>query len=194
MNKSVKRVTGVITLCTVLLTGCNSKNETIKTTVAPSPTATIEVVELGEDTYTTLKDGVYTSTGGAVQVTVPKNWTVSKDSPMVLVAGKEEETKDCLSVTYSAKDSKFSVYKQEDFEEYYNQNFDNYKAVSFEKTTVAGLEAWCLTYTFSTDRDDVTGYEYFIDGNYSYVLSFIDVSGKLKDQIPEIIDSVKICK
>lgn len=193
--KKKRILAGMIFALTITINGCQSNQsakKTAETTASPIPT--VAVVDLPEDSYTTLKDNVYTATGGALQVTVPEDWTISDEDATVLVAGKEEDTKDCLTVQISQKDSKFSEYTVEDFEKIYSKTLNNYEAESYEKTTVGGLEAGCLTYSFSTDAEDVQGYEYFIDGNYTYVLNFTDVSGNLKDKIPEILKQVKICK
>lgn len=187
--------TGAAILMTVVLCACGgSDGEKSKKTTTEAPKQQINTVELPEDSYTTLEKGVYTSTGGAIQLTVPEDWTISKDDATVLVAGKEEDTKDCVTVQYTEKDVRFSEYKVEDFDTYYNSILDNYKAVSLEKTKVADLDAVCLEYTFSTETADVTGYEYFIDGNYTYMIGFIDVSGELKEQIEDILANVTICK
>lgn len=193
--KKKRILAGMIFALTITVNGCQSNQsakKTAETTASPLPT--VAVVDLPEDSYTTLKDNVYTATGGALQVTVPEDWTISDEDATVLVAGKEEDTKDCLTVQISQKDNKFSEYTVEDFEKIYSKTLNNYEAESYEKTTVGGLEAGCLTYSFSTDTEDVQGYEYFIDGNYTYVLNFTDVSGNLKDKIPEILKQVKICK
>lgn len=193
--KKKRILAGMIFALTITVNGCQSNQsakKTAETTASPIPT--VAVVDLPEDSYTTLKDNVYTATGGALQVTVPEDWTISDEDATVLVAGKEEDTKDCLTVQISQKDSKFSEYTVEDFEKIYSKTLNNYEAESYEKTTVGGLEAGCLAYSFSTDTEDVQGYEYFIDGNYTYVLNFTDVSGNLKDKIPEILKQVKICK
>lgn len=192
MRKNVIRMASAMLVLTFAMTACGEEKEEPKAT--PKPTEAIQLIDIPEEDYTTLKNGVYTSTNGAVQVKVPESWKLSKDSAMVLVAGKEEDTKDCLTVEVTKKDDKFEAYTTKDFQDTYDQLLDNYKAVSYEDTKVAGLPAKCLTYTFSTDNADVTGYEYFVDGNYTYILSFIDVSGKLKDQIPGIIEETTICK
>ena len=193
--KKKRILAGMIFALTITVNGCQSNQDAKKTAeTTASPIPTVAVVDLPEDSYTTLKDNVYTATGGALQVTVPEDWTISDEDATVLVAGKEEDTKDCLTVQISQKDSKFSEYTVEDFEKIYSKTLNNYEAESYEKTTVGGLEAGCLAYSFSTDTEDVQGYEYFIDGNYTYVLNFTDVSGNLKDKIPEILKQVKICK
>lgn len=199
-DKSMKKrqvlITGIILLAGVSLSGCSQKaekkteKENITVTVAP----TINVVSLPEDSYGTIKGGVYTSTGGAIQINVPDSWNVSKENATVLVAGKEEETKDCVSIQFSEKDEKFKDYKKEDFATYYDQHLDNFNLVKFEYTTVAGLDALYLEYTFSQDDSDITGYQYIIDGNYSYTIVFTDVSGELKDDMQGILDSMVICK
>lgn len=199
-DKSMKKrqvlITGVILLAGVSLSGCSQKAETKteKENVIVTAAPTINVVSLPEDSYGTIKDGVYTSTGGAVRINVPDSWNVSKENATVLVAGKEEETKDCVSIQFSEKDEKFKDYKKEDFATYYDQHLDNFNLVKFEYTTVAGLDALYLEYTFSQDDSDITGYQYIIDGNYSYTIVFTDVSGKLKDDMQEILDSMVICK
>ena len=191
------QMAGIFLMTGFLLCACGGKTESPNNTTAPvteTPKATVEVVELPESSYTTLKDGVYTSIDGVLQVTVPEHWSVSKEDAKVLLAGTEEDTKDCLTVLYSDKEEGFADYEVSDFEKHYSQSLDNYVATSYTRTTVAGQEAGCLEYTFSTETADVTGYEYFIDGNYTYILSFIDVTGELKDQIPDILESVKLCK
>ena len=150
--KKKRILAGMIFALTITVNGCQSNQsarKTAETTASPIPTIT--VVDLPEDSYTTLKDNVYTATGGALQVTVPEDWTISDEDATVLVAGKEEDTKDCLTVQISQKDSKFSEYTVEDFEKIYSKTLNNYEAESYEKTTVGGLEAGCLTYSFSTD-------------------------------------------
>lgn len=187
--------TGVAILIAASLCACGgSDGKTAKDTAANSPTKQEAIAEIPEELHATLKDGVYTSTGGAIQITVPEEWTISEEDATVLVAGKKEDTKDCVTVQYTAKDEHFSEYTLEDFETYYNSILDNYKAVSLEKTKIADLDAVCLEYTFSTEAADVTGYEYFMDGNHTYMIGFIDVSGELKEQIADILDTVIICK
>lgn len=197
INTKIQRMAGAgaAILMAVTLCACGGSNEEkSKGTATSEPKKQIETVNIPEEKYATLENGVYTSTGGAVQITVPENWTISDEDAKVLVAGKEEETKDCVTVQYTEKDAHFSEYKIEDFENYYNSIFDNYKAISLEETKIADLDAVCLEYTFSTDTADVTGYEYFIDGNYTYMIGFIDVSGELKEQIEDILATVTICK
>lgn len=149
---------------------------------------------LAENTYATLQDGLYTATGGALQFTVGDDWSISEEDATVLVYGDPKKSKDCLSVQYTDKDEEFANYSLEDFEKYYGSIFDNYQGVSYEKSKVAGLDAGCLEYTFSTDVADVTAYQYFIDGEDTYLLTFMDVSGKLKDQVATILESVEIPK
>ena len=187
--------TGAAILLAASLCACGgSDGKTEKETATKAHKQQEVKVEIPEELHATLKDGVYTSTGGAIQITVPKEWTISEEDATVLVAGKKEDTKDCVTVQYTAKDEHFSEYTVEDFETYYNSILDNYKAVSLEKTKIADLDAVCLEYTFSTEAADVTGYEYFMDGNDTYMIGFIDVSGELKDQIADILDTVTICK
>lgn len=186
---------GAAILMTVSLCACGGSDvRTAEKNVTKTSEQQIATTEIPEEIYATLKDGVYTSTGGAIQITVPKDWTISEDDATVLVAGKEEDTKDCVTVQYTAKDEHFAEYTVKDFENYYNSILDNYKAVSLEKTKIADLDAVCLEYTFSTETADVTGYEYFLDGNDTYMIGFIDVSGELKEQIEDILDTVTICK
>ena len=109
--KKKRILAGMIFALTITVNGCQSNQsakKTAETTASPIPT--VAVVDLPEDSYTTLKDNVYTATGGALQVTVPEDWTISDEDATVLVAGKEEDTKDCLTVQISQKDSKFSEY------------------------------------------------------------------------------------
>lgn len=177
------------------LEGCGGQKDTDTANKTEEKTvATIQVVDLPEESYLTLKDGVYTATGGALQLSVPEGWVVSEEDPTLLLPGKEDETKDFVSVQVADKEEDFSKYTKESFEQYYNSIFDNYKAVSFTETTVEGLPAYCLQYEFSKDDSDITGYEYLIDGNYTYMIGFTDVSGTLKEEMDNILDSVIICK
>ena len=186
---------GAAIFMVVSLCACGgSDGKTVEKTVTKIPEQQTSTTEIPEEIPAMLKNGLYTSTGGAIQITVPKDWTISEEDATVLVAGKEEDTKDCVTVQYTEKDERFSEYTVEDFETYYNSILDNYKAVSLETTKIADLDAVCLEYTFSTETADVTGYEYFIDGNYTYMIGFIDVSGELKEQIEDILDTVTICK
>lgn len=196
MKKKQVLITSMLLLAGISLCGCNHKSEsdTKKENITATSATTIKEISLPVDSYGTIKDGVYTSTGGAIQINVPDSWNVSKENATVLVAGKEEETKDCVSIQFSEKDEKFKDYKKEDFATYYDQHLDNFNLVKFEYTTVAGLDALYLEYTFSQDDSDITGYQYIIDGNYSYTIVFTDVSGKLKDDMQKILDSMVICK
>ena len=196
MKKRQVLLTSMVLLAGISICGCSQKSETNtkKENITATATPGIKVISLPEDSYGTIKDGVYTSTGGAVQITVPDSWNVSEENATVLVAGKEEETKDCVSIQFSGKDEKFKDYKKEDFSTYYDQHLDNFNLVKFEYTTVAGLDALYLEYTFSQDDSDIDGYQYIIDGNYSYTIAFTDVSGKLKDEMQGILDSMVICK
>ena len=196
MKKRKVLITSMILLGGISLCGCNQKSEsnTKKENITATSATTIKEISLPVDSYGTIKDGVYTSTGGAIQITVPDNWNVSEENITVLVAGKEGETKDCVSIQFSEKDEKFKDYKKEDFSTYYDQHLDNFNLLKFEHTTVAGLDALYLEYTFSQDDSDIEGYQYIIDGNYSYTIAFTDVSGKLKDEIQAVLDSMVICK
>lgn len=175
------------------LEGCKGQKETAKKT-EDKPNATIQVMDLPEESYLTLEDGVYTATGGALQLSVPEGWIVSEEDPTLLLPGEGEEIKDFVSVQVADKEESFSKYTKESFEEYYNSIFDNYKAVNFTETTVQGLPAYCLEYEFSKDDSDITGYEYLIDGNYTYMIGFTDVSGELKQEMQNILESIVICK
>lgn len=197
VETTIQRImgTGAAILMAVILCACGgSDGGKSRESATDAPEQQAETVEVSEESYATLEKGVYTSTGGALQITVPEDWTISGDDATVLVAGQEEDTKDCVTVQYTEKDAHFSKYTVEDFETYYNSILDNYKAVSLEKTKIADLDAVCLEYTFSTETADVTGYEYFIDGDHTYMIGFIDVSGELKEQIPGILDTVTVCE
>lgn len=196
MKKKQVLITSMLLLASISICGCNHKSEsnTKKENITTTSATTIKEISLPVDSYGTIKDGVYTSTGGAMQITVPDSWNVSEENTTVLVAGKEEETKDCVSIQFSEKDEKFKKYQKEDFSIYYDQYLDNFNLVKFEYTTVKGLDALYLEYTFSRDDSDITGYQYIIDGNYSYTIAFTNVSGKLKDKIQGILDSMVICK
>lgn len=196
MKKRKVLLTSMILLVGIGVCGCNQKAEknTTKENVSDIATPEIKAVSLPEASYGTIKDGVYTSTGGAMQITVPDSWNVSKENPTILVAGKEDETKDCVSIQFSEKDDKFKSYQEEEFSMYYSQHLDNFNLVKFEYTKVAGLDALYLEYTFSQDDSDIDGYQYIIDGNYSYTIVFTDVSGKLKDEVQGTLESMVICK
>lgn len=190
-----KRSIAIVMLLMIGLSGCASeKFEEQKAEPTATPTATIQVKELPEESYLTIEDQVYTATGGALQITVPEDWRVNQEDKTIVLAGKEKDTKDFVSVQVWEKEPKFEEYTEKHFEEYYNSIFDNYQVVDFTKTTVQGLPAFCLQYTFSKDDTDITAYEYMIDGNATYSIVFTDVSGNLKDEIEGILDSVVICK
>ena len=126
MKKRQVLLTSMVLLAGISICGCSQKSETNtkKENITATATPGIKVISLPEDSYGTIKDGVYTSTGGAVQITVPDSWNVSEENATVLVAGKEEETKDCVSIQFSGKDEKFKDYKKEDFSTYYDQHLD----------------------------------------------------------------------
>lgn len=185
---------GLVLFLGLAISACNNSEEKKTEKVKVTPTPAIQEISLPEDTYATLKDGVYTATGGALQLKVPQEWSLSKEDATIIVAGDSEDTKDFISVQISEKDTEFKDYKKKDFEEYYNQIFDNFNLDTFEYTTVAGLDAIQLEYRLSKDDSDITEYQYMINGTYCYIINFADVSGELKDKIPEILESVVICK
>lgn len=178
-----------------IFSGCG-KEESVKKQQAGKATAaaTIKELSLPEESYGTIADGVYTATGGALQMTVPDDWSVSKENATVLIAGEEGKTKDCVSVQCGQKDENFSNYKKKDFEEYFSSIFDNCNVRKFSHTTVAGLPAIYIEYVCSKDDSDVVGYEYMVDGNYTYTISFTDVSGELKKEVDSVVESVVFCK
>ena len=185
-------IVGLFALLLTSVYGCGDAKEEEKQVESPVPT--MEQRILPEDSFGTIENGVYTATAGALQMTVPENWTVSEADKTILVAGKEEDSKDCVSVQLSEPDQKFESYKKEDFEEYYNTIFDNFSITDFQRVQVAGLDAIYLEYKFSKDDADIRGYQYMINGTYTYMLGFTDVSGEMKKDIPAIIESIEICK
>ncbi|MBQ3601471.1 MAG: hypothetical protein II992_09785 [Lachnospiraceae bacterium] len=198
MNRIISRRIGGFTLFALLLVGgygCSKEGANEKgndSKVAKS----LEIVDkdLPEESYGTIANGVYTATGGALQITVPNDWTVSEEDATVLVAGNEKDIKDCVSVQYAEKYENFKNYKQADFEEHYNSIFDNFTMDKFEYTKIADLDAIYMEYSFSKDDSDVKVYYYMIDGDYSYMISFNDISGELKDEISACMDSIELCK
>ena len=199
MIKKTNRKKILVLLALVIsLSGCGGEKKTADNKKTNTEVTAGEESENGNkkalpaDTYATLQDGVYTATGGALQFKVGDDWSISEEDATVLVYGDPKNSKDCLSVQYTEKDEDFSNYSLEDFEKYYGSIFDNYQGVSYEKSKVAGLDAGCLEYTFSTDMADVTAYQYFIDGEDTYLLTFMDVSGNLEDQVATILESVEI--
>ena len=198
INKRDRKKFLVMLALVIAISGCGGGKKAAdskKTDV--EATANIETENddkkvLADNTYATLQDGVYTATGGALQFKVSDDWSLSEEDATVLVYGDPKNSKDCLAVQYTDKDEEFANYSLEDFDKYYGSIFDNYQGVSYEKAKVAGLNAGCLEYTFSTDVADVTAYQYFIDGEDTYLLTFMDVSGKLKDQVATVLESVEI--
>lgn len=154
----------------------------------------IDKKELPEESYGTIKDGVYTATGGALQMSVPETWQVSEKNTTILVAGNEEDTKDCVTIHVAEKDDGFKKYKQEDFEEAYNKLFDNLEFEEFEQTQIGNLDAIYMKYSCSKDSTDLTEHQYMLNGDSTYLISFTDVSGELEKEIENCMDSVVICK
>lgn len=184
------------------MTGCgNSKGENKKeenfkeiTVNQESEKNIVKKMELPENSFGTITNGIYTATQGALQMAVPDTWNVSKEDAAILVAGKEEETKDCVIIHVAEKDDKFKEYKQKDFEEAYNQMFDNLEFEEFKQTKIGNLEAIYMKYTCSKDSMDIVEYQYMLNGENTYLISFTDVSGKLGKEIDKCMDSIVICK
>ncbi|MCI8408834.1 MAG: hypothetical protein HFJ09_06130 [Lachnospiraceae bacterium] len=153
----------------------------------------VEKKDLPQDSYGTIKNGIYTATQGALQMTVPDTWNVSKEDATILVAGKED-SKDCVIIHVTEKDQKFKNYKQKDFEEAYNKLFDNLEFEEFKQTKVGNLEAIYMKYTCSKDSMDIVEYQYMLNGENTYLISFTDVSGELEKEIEKCMDSIVICK
>lgn len=192
MKKNKTVIAGISLVLALAVCGCtmSKKDAAQKPAQTEKVQLTSELESLPEESYLTLKNGVYTATGGALQMTVPKDFRISEEDATILVAGKD--TKDFVSVQVAPKDTNFSSYDKDSFDTYYNRIFDNYQARKYTKTTIQGLPAACLEYTFSKDDSDITAYEYIMDGDCIYLICFTDVSGALKEEIPDILDSIKI--
>lgn len=193
MKKQKIFILGIAMLCFAGVCGCNEDAEEVAEQTA-APVETVKERMIPEESYGTIENGVYTATAGALQMQVPTDWSVSEEDHTILVAGKEEESKDCVSVQLSEPDAKFDQYVKEDFEEHYNTVFDNFNMTDFKRIEVAGLDAIYMEYKFSKDDADIIGYQYMIDGTYTYMLGFTDVSGEMKEVIPSIVESIEICK
>lgn len=184
------------------ITGCgnskggNKEAETFNKNLSNQETEKniVEKKTLSKESYGTIKNGIYTATQGALQMAVPDTWNVSKEDAAILVAGKEEETKDCVIIHVAEKDDKFKKYKQKDFEEAYNQMFDNIEFEEFKHTKVGNLDAIYMKYTCSKDNMDIVEYQYMLNGENTYLISFTDVSGELEKEIEKCMDSIVICK
>lgn len=183
------------------IAGCGNskgknKEETFNKNLANQETEKniVKKMELPEDSFGTITNGIYTATQGALQMVVPDTWNVSKEDAAILVAGKEEETKDCVIIHVAEKDDKFKEYKQKDFEEAYNQMFDNLEFEEFKQTKIGNLEAIYMKYTCSKDSMDIVEYQYMLNGESTYLISFTDVSGELEKEIDKCMDSIVICK
>lgn len=199
MIKITKKI-NIMVLTVILfvgLTACGKEetdtSDTITSTKEPEKNI-IEKKKLSEESYGTIKDGIYTATGGAMQMSVPDTWEVSEEDATILVAGKEEDTKDCVIIHIAEKDNEFKNYKQEDFEEAYNILFDNLEFEEFKQTKFANLEAIYMKYSCSKDNTDITEYQYMLNGDSTYLISFTDVSGELEKEIKTCMDSIVICK
>lgn len=185
------------------MTGCeNDKEKNTKTeTPAATTSATgepdkniIEKKKLPENSYGTIKDGVYTATQGALQMSVPNTWGVSEEDATILVAGTEEDTKDCVTIHVTEKDNQFNYYKQEDFEKAYEELFDNLEFEEFQHTKIGNLNAIYIKYVCSKDNTDIVQYQYMLDGESTYLIGFTDVSGELEKEIQTCMDSLVICR
>lgn len=195
-----KNLTILLVMLMIGMTGCgNSKKEpevqnTAITATEEPVNQMVDKKELPEESHGTINEGVYTATQGALQMKVPENWRVSKEDATILIAGKEEDTKDCVTIHVAEKDSGFGDYKQEDFEKAYNGLFDNLEFEEFQQTKVGNLDAIYMKYTCSKDSTDITEYQYMLDGEQSYLISFTDVSGELAKEIEACMESIVICR
>lgn len=205
MIKKIRRINFAVLTATIFIgiTGCGNdklenkemeSSKTLKTVNKKSEKDIVDKKELPEESYGTINDNIYTATGGALQMSIPDTWRVSDEDATILIAGKEEDTKDCVTIHVAEKDNNFHSYHQEDFENVYNQMFDNLEFEEFKQIKFANLEAIYMKYSCSKDSTDLIEHQYMFNGDYTYLISFTDVSGKLEKEIQTCMDSVVICK
>ena len=187
-----KRTICLLLTSAIVSQGCqykgvkNEKKEAVVTSIQP--------IDLPEESYLTLKNGVYTATGGAVQITVSDDWKINEDDSSILECKAKDREKDFISVNVTAKDLAFADCSKKSFEAYYNKIFDNYKTVQYKRTTVQGLPAIYFCYSYSKDSTDVIAYQYLIDGSMTYMICFTDASGKLVEEKNAMLEKLHICK
>lgn len=193
----------IIAICTVSLivgmTGCNKDTKTKQTEPTAAVTASVvpeKTIEVDKEAYNTIKDGIYTSENGEIQIKVPKDWkTIENDGSTLIVPDTEDAILDNIHVQIASKDENFASYTQTTFEESFKEKFGEVTFEKFENMTVAGLPAIKMIYKITQGSVETTEYQYMIDGNSTFIITYTNVNDLLtEEEVKTCINSLQVLR
>lgn len=188
-------------------TGCNKaiENKNLKSTVSQSAiAATVKSATEGavdgkvidKSVYNTVTEGIYTSSNGEMQIKIPKGWKAVENNGSTLIVPEDEESiADNIHVQVTDKDDKFASYTQETFEKSFEEKFGKVTFEDFENMTLLNLPAIKMVYSITQDDVEAVEYQYMIDGNYTFIITYTNVNDLLsEEELKDCLNSIVILK
>ena len=165
-------------------------NESESQTAASSKSGVI-TSESSVSTTTETAKNVYQGDGFTMKM--PDGWkSMNQSGVALLVPNDYPNTADNISIVKADKDSTFSTYTKEVFENTYKSLFENLNITVFEKTTVNNCAAYHMVYNVTVSDVSMKQEQYLIDGaNCCLTLTFTSVQNDISALAKECVQSVK---
>ncbi len=136
---------------------------------------------------------VYHARDDVFQMNIPAGWRlITYENTAKIVPRDYPEDPDNITVVISAKDPNFETHERTTFENTYALLYQEFQLQEFEKVTVGEAPAIRMVYTIRHDGKKKKQYQYVIDGDQTYTLTFTEVNWKMADHIESCIASFQL--